>query len=306
MPDGWRERPTRRDRADLGREGDAPLATDPTDARHRRVRDQRVRRHERGRRRRRGARGEHARARGGLRRAERPRDVHARRRGRSTQPAGTVVFIRDPTIVRHARADEPGTQVLAVGGPRDARVRAVALGGLLRGHPPPQRRGLRRVSRRAGGRSRAAPRSPGDALQRRVARRRSSAGRTTRSRHPPRARAATRLSASTPSVDDDFASLRERAGLAELARRDAIRVEDGVEVAKRGEERAQLLHLPHLGRVPVLAPSRPRRRRRRRRCSRRARRTSARRPRGAARDPTRRPRSGRGSRRRRLPPTRPR
>jgi tetratricopeptide (TPR) repeat protein len=35
-------------------------------------------------------------------------------------PAGTVVFIRDPTVVRHARAAEPGTQVLAVGGPRGA------------------------------------------------------------------------------------------------------------------------------------------------------------------------------------------
>ena len=35
-------------------------------------------------------------------------------------PAGTVVFVRDPEIKRHARADEPGTAVLAVGGPRDA------------------------------------------------------------------------------------------------------------------------------------------------------------------------------------------
>lgn len=34
-------------------------------------------------------------------------------------PAGTVVFIRDPDVVRHARAEEPDTQVLAVGGPRD-------------------------------------------------------------------------------------------------------------------------------------------------------------------------------------------
>jgi tetratricopeptide (TPR) repeat protein len=33
-------------------------------------------------------------------------------------PAGTVVFIRDPAVKRHARADEPGTQVLAVGGRR--------------------------------------------------------------------------------------------------------------------------------------------------------------------------------------------
>ena len=35
-------------------------------------------------------------------------------------PAGTVVFIRDPEIRRHARAEEPGTSVLAVGGPRGA------------------------------------------------------------------------------------------------------------------------------------------------------------------------------------------
>jgi tetratricopeptide (TPR) repeat protein len=35
-------------------------------------------------------------------------------------PAGTVVFIRDPAVVRHARAEEAGTQVLAVGGPRGA------------------------------------------------------------------------------------------------------------------------------------------------------------------------------------------
>lgn len=35
-------------------------------------------------------------------------------------PAGTVVFIRDPSVKRHARAEEPDTSVLAVGGPRDA------------------------------------------------------------------------------------------------------------------------------------------------------------------------------------------
>jgi mannose-6-phosphate isomerase-like protein (cupin superfamily) len=34
-------------------------------------------------------------------------------------PAGTVVFVRDPAVKRHARAEEPGTSVLAVGGPRD-------------------------------------------------------------------------------------------------------------------------------------------------------------------------------------------
>ena len=35
-------------------------------------------------------------------------------------PAGTIVFIRDPKVRRHARAEEPGTAVLAIGGPRDA------------------------------------------------------------------------------------------------------------------------------------------------------------------------------------------
>ncbi len=33
-------------------------------------------------------------------------------------PAGTAVFIRDPAVKRHARAEEPQTSVLAVGGPR--------------------------------------------------------------------------------------------------------------------------------------------------------------------------------------------
>jgi mannose-6-phosphate isomerase-like protein (cupin superfamily) len=35
-------------------------------------------------------------------------------------PTGTAVFVRDPTLKRHARAEEPNTTVLAVGGPRDA------------------------------------------------------------------------------------------------------------------------------------------------------------------------------------------
>lgn len=33
-------------------------------------------------------------------------------------PAGTVVFIRDPEVKRYARAEQPGTAVLAIGGPR--------------------------------------------------------------------------------------------------------------------------------------------------------------------------------------------
>jgi mannose-6-phosphate isomerase-like protein (cupin superfamily) len=35
-------------------------------------------------------------------------------------PSGTVVFIHDPAVTRHARAEEPQTSVLAVGGPRGA------------------------------------------------------------------------------------------------------------------------------------------------------------------------------------------
>lgn len=35
-------------------------------------------------------------------------------------PTGTVVFIRDVDVRRHARAEEPGTSVLAIGGPRNA------------------------------------------------------------------------------------------------------------------------------------------------------------------------------------------
>ena len=35
-------------------------------------------------------------------------------------PAGTVVFVHEPTVKRHARAEEPQTAVLAVGGPREA------------------------------------------------------------------------------------------------------------------------------------------------------------------------------------------
>ena len=74
------ERAPRRDRADRGRGRHAPVAPGSSDARHRSVRDQRVRRAECGRRRRRGAHGALARARGGVRRALRPRHVHARRR----------------------------------------------------------------------------------------------------------------------------------------------------------------------------------------------------------------------------------
>ena len=56
------------------------------------------------------------RPRGGLPRPLR-RDLHARRQS-ARRPRGTLVFLRDPAVKRHARAEEPGTTVLAVGGPR--------------------------------------------------------------------------------------------------------------------------------------------------------------------------------------------
>ena len=58
-------------------------------------------------------------------------------------PAGTLVFLRDPAVKRHARAEEPGTTVLAVGGPRGRGVRAVTLGDLVRGRAAPRDRRLR-------------------------------------------------------------------------------------------------------------------------------------------------------------------
>ena len=56
-------------------------------------------------------------------------EVYVVLRGRATftldddtldAPAGTVVFVRDVDVKRHARAEEPGTTVLAIGGPREA------------------------------------------------------------------------------------------------------------------------------------------------------------------------------------------
>jgi mannose-6-phosphate isomerase-like protein (cupin superfamily) len=41
-------------------------------------------------------------------------------------PAGTAVFLRDPSVKRHARAEEPDTAVLAIGGPRDEAYRPSA------------------------------------------------------------------------------------------------------------------------------------------------------------------------------------
>ena len=96
-------------------------------------------------------------------------------------PAGTVVFIRDPAVKRHARAEEPDTSVLAVGGPRGAAyepspwelsffAREASCGGRLRGDG----RGDRK-------RSRGSPRECRPPVQPRLRRGRSRAVRTMRS-----------------------------------------------------------------------------------------------------------------------------
>ncbi len=54
--------------------------------------------------------------------------------------AGTVVFVRDPELKRHARAEEPGTSVLAIGGKVGRTVRAVGVGGVLRRRASPAER----------------------------------------------------------------------------------------------------------------------------------------------------------------------
>ena len=82
--------------------------------------------------------------------------------------AGTVVFVRDPELKRHARAEEPGTSVLAVGGKVGRAVRAVGVGVVLRRRASPAERRLRRDGRRARGGARAASGPPGRALQPRL------------------------------------------------------------------------------------------------------------------------------------------
>ena len=43
-------------------------------------------------------------------------------------PAGTLVFVRDPAVIRSARATADGTAILAVGGPAWGAVRGLPLG----------------------------------------------------------------------------------------------------------------------------------------------------------------------------------
>jgi len=95
------------------------VASAPSGARHRRVRDQRVHRPNVGD----DVVEEHTEKLLGH------EEVYVVLSGRATftldeetldAPAGTVVFIRDPTVKRHACATEPDTSVLAVGGRRGA------------------------------------------------------------------------------------------------------------------------------------------------------------------------------------------
>ena len=103
-------------------------------------------------------------------------------------PAGHVVFVRDPAVKRHARAEEPETAVLAVGGPREAAYepspwedssRPSGIGrGRLRGDRRGDRGRLERRTRPPVRRSTTSPaprRSPGGPTTRsRISRERSS------------------------------------------------------------------------------------------------------------------------------------
>ena len=126
-------------------DGHAPVAARPANARHRSVRDQRLRRAECRRRRRRGAHGALARARGGVRRARRPGDVHARRRDARRACRDHRLHPRPGGGAARARR---GAGDVGARRRRAARrgVRAVALGGLLRGRAPSHGRRLRGVS----------------------------------------------------------------------------------------------------------------------------------------------------------------
>ena len=96
-------------------------------------------------------------------------------------PAGTAVFIRDPGVKRHARAEEPDTAVLAVGGPARCRLRAVAVGALVRGREAPRHGRLRGDGGGDRGRARAAPGATRACSTTSAARRRWRAASTTRS-----------------------------------------------------------------------------------------------------------------------------
>ena len=136
-------------------------------------------------------------------------------------PAGTIVFIRDPEVRRHARAEEPGTSVLAVGGPRDAAY-----------EPSPWEDYFAAERHRTAGDYEsyvaeledalaASPRPPGDALQPRVRR-----GARRSLRRCDRARdASARAEARVERRDREGRGLR---GTARPARLAALAVYDGV------------------------------------------------------------------------------
>ena len=126
-------------------------------------------------------------------------------------PAGTVVFVRDPKVKRHARATEPDTAVLAVGGPRGRRIRAVSVGGLLRRRAAPGRRRLRDYRAELDDALERRPDHSGDALQPRV--RRGARGRSDDAlAHVPRALELKPEWAEMAQKDEDLASLRELPG----------------------------------------------------------------------------------------------
>ncbi len=125
-------------------------------------------------------------------------------------PAGTVVFIRDVDVTRHARAEEPGTSVLAIGGPRGAAYEPSPWEDYFVAERHRTAGDYDAYRRRARGRSRRRPDHPAALYH--VACAEALAGRARRRGGAPAAsaRAPARPSPSTPAQDEDFVALRER------------------------------------------------------------------------------------------------
>ena len=186
----------------------ASLAAGSANARHRSVRDQRVRGARCGRRRRRGAHRALPRARRGVRRAGRPSNLHARRRDCPRSRRDSRFHPR-----RGREAARPcrgaGTSVLAIGGPRDAVYEPSAWEDFFACRAPSHRRRLRRLPRRARIRSRRRPDHPGTLYH--LACAEALAGRPDDAvAHLRRALELRPELAEHASADEDFVSLRER------------------------------------------------------------------------------------------------
>ena len=250
-------------------------------------------------------------------------------------PAGTIVFLRDPTVRRYATAAEPHTTVLAVGGRPGEAYTPSAWEWYFEAErfrdpfdPEAAMRLMDEANERFPENAGASTRPPLGGARRSAGRRlgvaatcdraRPAVARVGAPRRGPRldSRPPRLIRASTRPRGPEAGANRRRSGVGQSKagiRATGIRSADSCSERTQPPGRRCGRHRrpPRGSAAPSAAsgapsrhrarpctscaPCRPRRCRRRRRCSRRARRTSARRPRATGRGPTRRPRSGRGS-----------